>query len=160
MLKMKSTSILLGVGVIVTRNDHIALGHRRFPQPCWSLPGGKIERLEAIEACACRELYEETGLRGDDKTDILSVANVRIPNLHTITFGVKFTECSGELTLREPDKFSTWEWFPLSRLPDDLFLPTRIVLDCFLNKPISYSSPSTLCRFSEVNFSRTAGGTF
>jgi hypothetical protein len=51
--------------------------------------------------------------------------------------------------LREPDKFSDWDWFDPSHLPEDLFLPARAVLDCFLKKPVT--APRT-CSFSDVQF--------
>lgn len=152
-----ATSIILGVGVIVTRGGRIALGRRLSPRPCWSLPGGKIDPFETVEECARRELYEETGILAGGKTDIMSVANMRAPGLHTITFGVRFSECSGELRVREPDKFSAWEWFPASSLPEDLFLPARIVLDCYLNRPRAYPAASGLCWFSDVDGAAVAG---
>ena len=156
--EQSATSIILGVGVVVTRGDRIALGRRLSPEPCWSLPGGKIEAFETVEDCARRELHEETGLRGLGGTDIMSVANMRAPGLHTITFGVRFPECSGDLRLCEPDKFSAWDWFPITRLPEDLFLPARIVLDTFLNRPAAYARSSGICRFSDVDFPAAAGG--
>jgi len=74
------------------------------------------------------------------------VANMRLPGLHTVTFGVRFAGCRGELAVREPDKFSAWDWFEPDRLPADLFLPAREVLDCFLRRP---SAPGA-CAFSDI----------
>lgn len=140
-------SIILGVGVIVTRGRRIALGRRLSPYPCWSLPGGKLDPFETIEDCARRELLEETGLRAGGRAIMLSVANMRLPGLHTVTFGVRFTECGGELAVREPDKFSAWDWFEPERLPGNLFLPAKEVLDCFLGRPPA--GPGA-CAFSDI----------
>lgn len=152
-----AASIILGVGVVVTRGDRIALGRRLSPRPCWSLPGGKLEPSETIEECARRELYEETGLRALGRSDIISVANMRAPGLHTITFGVRFPGCARELRVREPDKFSEWRWFPAARIPDDLFLPARVVLDRLLGRPSLPSQASGACWFSDVDCAATGG---
>lgn len=157
LVKPAAASIILGVGVVVIRDGRIALGRRLSPRPCWSLPGGKIDPFEAVEQCGLRELYEETGLHGEGEAEILSVSNMRAPGLHTITFGVKFPECRGELSVREPDKFSAWEWFPVSELPEDLFLPARAVLDCFLKRPGSHWSPERTCYFSDVALAGAGG---
>lgn len=41
----------------------IVLIERRFPPPGWAIPGGFLEPGETVEACARREVEEETGLR-------------------------------------------------------------------------------------------------
>jgi ADP-ribose pyrophosphatase YjhB (NUDIX family) len=64
------TAPLIGIGVILLRGEHILLIRRGRPPGLglWSLPGGKQELGETAEACARRELLEETGLTCGDLT--------------------------------------------------------------------------------------------
>jgi 8-oxo-dGTP diphosphatase len=52
------------VGVVCLRGDEVLLIRRGQPprQGEWSLPGGRLEWGEAVEAAALRELLEETGV--------------------------------------------------------------------------------------------------
>lgn len=52
--------IQAGGGLVQTENDEVLLIHRRGK---WDLPKGKLDKGETIEACAIREVEEETGLR-------------------------------------------------------------------------------------------------
>jgi mutator protein MutT len=56
---------IVGVGaVVLDREGHILLA-RRAHEPLkgeWSLPGGRVELGETLEAAVARELLEETGL--------------------------------------------------------------------------------------------------
>jgi ADP-ribose pyrophosphatase YjhB (NUDIX family) len=56
---------LVGIGVAVLRPDAVLLIRRGNPpnQGSWALPGGGQELGETAEACARRELAEETGLQ-------------------------------------------------------------------------------------------------
>lgn len=58
------THPLTGIGVILLRGAQILLIRRGKPPGLglWSLPGGKQELGETAQACARRELREETGL--------------------------------------------------------------------------------------------------
>jgi ADP-ribose pyrophosphatase YjhB (NUDIX family) len=54
----------VGVGIVLLRGAEVLLIKRGKPpgEGAWSLPGGRQELGETAEACARRELFEETGL--------------------------------------------------------------------------------------------------
>jgi ADP-ribose pyrophosphatase YjhB (NUDIX family) len=54
----------IGIGVVLLRGPEVLLIRRGKPPAlgAWSLPGGRQELGETAEACARRELLEETGL--------------------------------------------------------------------------------------------------
>lgn len=56
---------VVAVGVLLLDGDHVLLVRRGSPPQIgrWTVPGGKVELGEKLEAAALRELYEETGLR-------------------------------------------------------------------------------------------------
>jgi len=53
------TKIIAAGGIITNENDEILMIFRRGK---WDLPKGKLDEGETIEACALREVQEETGL--------------------------------------------------------------------------------------------------
>ena len=63
--------------VICEQDRHILLV--RKPRSRWMLPGGKVERGEAIADAATRELQEETGLGVDEYAVPDGVANGQHP---------------------------------------------------------------------------------
>jgi mutator protein MutT len=116
----------VGVAVIVVRNGHVLLGKRKNTHGAgtWQFPGGHLEYGESIDACARRELFEETGLSiaslrpGPFTNDIFGKENKHYVTLFVIADG-----CSGEAQVKEPDKCERWDWFRWSEMPRPRFLP-------------------------------------
>ena len=65
---VRPEELVLAAGGIVLRQAkagrwEVAVVHRPSPRDDWSLPKGKLDPGETLEACALREVEEETGLR-------------------------------------------------------------------------------------------------
>lgn len=56
---MQKKTIIAGGGVVLNENKELLMIFRRGK---WDLPKGKLDTGETIEACALREVKEETGL--------------------------------------------------------------------------------------------------
>ncbi len=122
---------LIGVGVIVMRENRVLLGRRRNAHGAgtWQFPGGHLEFNESIEECARREVFEETGLRiqsprrGPYTNDIFPDDGKHYVTLYVLAY------CgSGEPTLREPDKCDRWDWFSWDDPPRPRFIPLANLL--------------------------------
>lgn len=120
--------VLVGVGIVIRRNGRVLLGKRKgsHGESSWGLPGGHLEPGESVEDCARRETAEETGLQ------ITNTVNVGFTNdifqaekKHYVTLFVEATDPGGTPQVMEPEKCESWEWFSLSQLPEDLFIPLR-----------------------------------
>lgn len=85
----------------------------------WALPGGKIEVGESIEAAAVRELFEETGVRGEacqvfTAFDIFDNNDDGTLRQHFILIAVLCRWVSGEP--QGNDDASDACWFPVAEI--------------------------------------------
>jgi 8-oxo-dGTP diphosphatase len=122
---------LVGIAVIVIKDKRVLLGKRKSSHGAgtWAFPGGHLEFNETIEACAVREVLEETGVRiknlrcGPYTNDIFAAEGK-----HYVTLFVIADYHSGAPVVREPHKCEKWEW---SEWPPNLqprFLPIENLL--------------------------------
>jgi len=116
----------VGVAVIVIRDGRVLLGRRinSHGTGTWQFPGGHLEFGESIEACAERELFEETGLTIiSQRMGPFTNDYFKSEGKHYVTLFVIADKTSGEVRLKEPHKCERWEWFRWSRIPSPRFLP-------------------------------------
>ncbi len=116
---------LVGVAVFIVDGGRVLLGKRRGSHGAgsWALPGGHLEWGETVEACARREVLEETGLELGDIRHGPFTNDVFPEGKHYVTLFLIAGRAGGELTLREPAKCERWDTFAWSALPEPLFLP-------------------------------------
>lgn len=121
----------VGVGVIVIRDGRLLVGKRKGSHGAgeWALPGGHLEYGESVEACAERELFEETNLKALSIRIAGWSNDVIEENKHYITFFTCADRFVGEPRLCESHKCEGWKWYPLNELPSPLFRPLKSLLD-------------------------------
>lgn len=121
----------VGVAVLVRRTGTVLVGLRRSTthgDGVWQLPGGHLEWGEEAEACAAREVLEETGLtvridgRGPWSADYFPESG-----RHYVTVFMLATAISGTPEVREPDKCERWVWCDWNALPEPSLLPLQSI---------------------------------
>lgn len=116
----------VGVGVLIVRDGRVLLGERLGSHGAgsWAPPGGHLEFGETADACARREVLEETGLTlGALHLGPYSVDAFPEVGRHYATLFVVALESIGEPERREPAKCAGWTWWPWDALPAPLFAP-------------------------------------
>jgi 8-oxo-dGTP diphosphatase len=126
----------VGVAAIVCHEGRVLLGRRigaAHGTGHWQFPGGHLEPLEAIEACAEREVREETGLdvrivaRGPYTNDVFDDARHYVTVFVVAELSAATYDATGAVSpepeVREPDKCAEWRWCDWDALPTPLFLP-------------------------------------
>jgi len=118
----------IGVACVVLKDDQILLGKRKnsHGEGLWACPGGHLEWGETLQACAARELFEETGLIATHLREGPFVEVIR-EDAHYITFLIFIDSFTGSPTLKEPHKCEGWEYFPKKNLPSPLFVPLPFI---------------------------------
>ncbi|KAL4426884.1 hypothetical protein ABPG74_008808 [Tetrahymena malaccensis] len=115
---MIQTGVLV---IILNSKDQILLG-RRMDNKLLSLPGGKIEFGESLEACAMREVKEETDLDLEiNKIGQVGVVNVNRPQLgfHSVCIIQCYfisDEETNNIKNTEPHKCYGWQFYDIEAL--------------------------------------------
>jgi len=115
--------------VVVRSAEGRVLVGRRVAEPgrMLAIPGGKLDPGESVEACAIRELSEETGLvvRVARTFDAVFVAGWVVAGV-LVELGVMSRDAMPRE--REPDKFAELAWIDPAHPPEDLFPATAALL--------------------------------
>lgn len=104
---------------------------RRAGEPfrdCWALPGGFIEIDEDLEACALRELEEETGVSGVYLEQLYSFGRPdRDPRERVITVAYYALVPFDRMHIRAASDAAEVAWFSCKRLPQLAFDHAEII---------------------------------
>lgn len=120
----------VGVGVVVTRGREVLLVRRRHHGAgSWATPGGYLDRGESFEACAIREVAEETGLRVTDVAFHAVTNDVHEDGKHNVTIWLTARCETGEAKVAAPDELDAVGWFAWDALPEPIYRSTRNFLE-------------------------------
>lgn len=122
----------VGVGAMIMRDGKVLLGRRKGAHGAgtYAWCGGHLEFGETLEACAIREVREETGLVVTSLR-LLCVSNIVAYNKHYIDFEFVAEVAPGEPQVLEPDRIESWGWYSLDNLPSPLFKAGELALHSY-----------------------------
>ena len=130
--------IPVGVNILYFNGKNellLGLRHKKgYPgDGSWGLIGGKLKNNETIEETAVRELKEEVNI--DCRVDDLEIINMgsTITATHFIQIGIMCKRHDLVPRNMEPEKCQKLEFFPLDKLPINLFFGTKVNIDLYLS---------------------------
>jgi 8-oxo-dGTP pyrophosphatase MutT (NUDIX family) len=111
----------IGVGAILYGPQGLLLGRHR--RGTWELPGGTVEAGESLEETVVRELREETGIEARPAdVRLLGTLLDDVDGVVRMTVATQVTAWRGEPSDQPDERVGDWRWFPLDRLPENLFV--------------------------------------
>lgn len=131
-MTIKAGRDYIGVGVGAVIVDHgavLLLKRKKSPEAGhWSIPGGRVEFGETVEAAIVREIKEELGC------DAKVVSSLGVTNHIVEDEGVHWVSprflvvIVGEPKNLEPDVHDAVQWFEVSKLPANVTKTTHAAL--------------------------------
>lgn len=111
--------------IVISADKKILLvKHRKGSKTYWVVPGGRLEYGETFEACAIREIKEETGLAITvDGLLFLSEAIAPDKSRHIINVFVRGRVTGGELQLGKDHVLAGVDFVPLADLETTTLFP-------------------------------------
>lgn len=128
---MKQKMVRVGVGVLIWKNDKIALIKRVGPYGTntWAPPGGHLEYGESAIETAQRETAEEVGVKIENLEILGFTEDFSVEyRTHYITIWIQCKWVSGELKSIDKE-FAESGFFDISDLPMPLFISFKNLVD-------------------------------
>jgi len=121
---VKGTTNIPGVCVLIKRGSEalfILRSNTGFKDGEYAVPSGHVENDESFTVAACREVFEEVGLKiNPEKLSYLLTVQRRSINDTRIDVWFEATEWNGEPKNAEPERHSEITWLDINNLPANI----------------------------------------
>lgn len=123
----------VGVGVMVVKDGKILLGKRDGSHGSgeYAWPGGHLEYMESFEECAKREAREEAGIEIENLRFVMLRNMKEYAPKHYVDITLVADWKSGEPKVIEGEKYVSWGWYDLDKLPSPLFKTEPIAIEAY-----------------------------
>ena len=132
-------NIKLGTEAFFVKNKELLLGRRKNVHGAgsWALPGGHVEFGEKVLVALKREMQEELGV-DIQRAKLVTVTDDFRPkeNQHYLHVSFLVEKYLGQITNNEPDRCEEWQYFPLNKLPEDIYPPHAKILKTFFARKL------------------------
>ena len=130
----------VSVDILIIREGKILLGlmteqWKYEGHQVYGVPGREIHFGEKMGETIQRNIKEEFDCGVADYKIFSVNANYALGN-HFIGIGA-VAEIDGEPKVHLADDWVTWEWFETDSIPDNLFPPTKNLIDSYLNNKVN-----------------------
>lgn len=127
--------IKIGCNGLIVRDNQLLLGKRKniYGAGTYGLPGGHLEYGEKAINATKRELEEECGIVAT-QLEFNSLLDQNRSNEHYLQINFMVKAYDGQIKCSEPDTCEGWEWFPLDKLPKNIFPPHQQIIKAYLNQ--------------------------
>ncbi len=122
---------ILTARLLLEYRDHLLfLAQTKSNGGGYTLPGGKIEGVEFAKDALVREVYEEVGVIVNRKSlELVHITHRKLRSIIEIIFIFKAKDWSGEMVVKETDKFREAIWLPADEAPERLTAVLKYTLD-------------------------------
>ena len=122
---------VLTARLLLEYRDHLLfLAQTKTNGGGYTLPGGKIEGVEFAKDALVREVFEEVGVVVNRKAlQLVHITHRKLKSVIEIIFIFKAVDWSGEMVVKEPEKFREAIWLPADEAPERLTAVLKYTLD-------------------------------
>ena len=117
-VRLFAPSFTVGAACAIEREDGALLLVRVVYRAGWGLPGGLINRREAIDSCARREVREETGLDVDLVGEPAVVVDAHPQRIDVVYRARPAAGADADAATPRSAEVSDVRWFPAEALPE------------------------------------------
>ena len=117
-VRLFAPSFTVGAACAIEREDGALLLVRVVYRDGWGLPGGLVNRREAIDSCARREVREETGLAVDLVGEPAVVVAARPQRIDVVYRARPAAGADADTAATRSPEVSDVRWFPAQALPE------------------------------------------